>query len=257
MGCAGNDGTGVKNSSDNYILAEFDITEEDTNDTTFLYLPVYKESKEGENGQEEVIKETPKRECEVEVNEEIITTYEYKFPKAGIYKVKFIFKSPLTDATGLFWQAECLKTVDLTHLQTQKLTSVQLMFNYCGKLESADFSNLDLRNVERMYKFCYICDSLVSVNFTNTATLNLTSYPGMFGGCVNLTSVELSNFQIKNRDWIFEDCPNLRYIDIRSISCQSEYDWIGYRSNYGTLIINSNCSNVIQNRFSNWTIIKG
>jgi hypothetical protein len=124
MSCAGKKGTRVENSSDNYILADFDITEEDTNDETFLYLQVYKDTKEGEDGKEEVVKETPKRECEIEVNGEIITKNEYKFPKAGIHKVKFIFKSPLTDATALFWQNENIKAVDLTHLQTQKLTSM-------------------------------------------------------------------------------------------------------------------------------------
>ena len=104
-------------------------------------------------------------------------------------------------------------------------------------------------------------DSLVSVYFTNAQTLNLTSFAGLFGRCFNLTSVELPNFKTKNIDMMFDYCPNLRYIDIRSINCQPEYEggyaWIGSVPNNGTLIINSNCSNVIQNSFSNWTIIIG
>jgi surface protein len=148
MGCAGNNGTEIKNSSDNYILTEFVISEDDASDETFLYLPVYSEYKESEDGKRELIRETPKRECEVEVNGKLVNCKDYyQFPKAGIYKVKFIFKSPLTDATSLFNQNENIKTVDLTHFQGQKLTSMALMFNYCGKLESVDFSNLDLQNV--------------------------------------------------------------------------------------------------------------
>ena len=132
MGCAGNNGTEVKNTSDNYILIEFVISEEDASDETFLYLPVYSEYKEIEEDKRELIRETPKRECKVEVNGELVNSKEgsYQFPKAGIYKVKFIFKSPLTDATCLFSQNVNLKTVDLTHFQGQKLTSMALMFNY-------------------------------------------------------------------------------------------------------------------------------
>jgi surface protein len=186
MGCAGNNETRVKNSSDNYIIAEYDITEDDTNDETFLYLPVFKETKEGKDGKEEVVKETPKRECEIEVNGEVITKNEYKFPKAGIYKVKFIFKSPLVDATALLWQVDNLKTVDLTHLQGQKITSMATMFNYCGKLESVDLSNLDLRNVTDMSDLVSACPSLKSINFTNMKTKNLENLNDLFGNCASL-----------------------------------------------------------------------
>ena len=100
----------------------------------------------------------------------------------------------------------------------------------------------------------------VSVNFTNTHTLNLTSFPGMFGYCINLTSVELPNFKTRNIDDMFYYCQNLKYIDIRSISCEKKYDYqygsIGYDiPNNGTIIINDNCTNIIQNKLSNWSII--
>ena len=110
-----------------------------------------------------------------------------------------------------------------------------------------------------MYKFCYMCYSLVSTNFTNMRTLNVISYPGMFGYCANLTSIELHNFKTRNIDILFNYCPNLRYIDIPSINCHSisEYDeGIGYGlSKYGTIRVNSNCSSFIQNKLSNWSII--
>ena len=156
----------------------------------------------------------------------------------------------------MFMGCSSLLSINFSNLNTKNLKTMEGMFHSCRSLQSIDFSNLDLRNVEIMYKFCYICDSLVSVNFTNTRTLNLTSYPGMFGGCFKLTSIELQNFKIRNSDGMFEDCPNLRYIDLRSISCHLVYDLIYYVSSYGTLILNSNCSNVVPNRFSNWTIIK-
>ena len=159
---------------------------------------------------------------------------------------------------GMFDVCSSLISVNFSNLNTKKVKTMQDMFYGCSSLHSIDFSNLDLRNVEIMYKFCYLCDSLASVNFTNTRTLNLTSYPGLFSNCVNLTSVELPNFDARNIDMMFDRCTNLRYIDLRSLSCQpryeNEYGWLGDVSNYG-IIINSNCSNFIQNSFSNWTII--
>ena len=83
----------------------------------------------------------------------------------------------------------------------------------------------------------------------------------MFGRCFNLTSVELPNFKTRNIDMMFDHCPSLRYIDIRAISCLKPYEdgypWIGDISNNGTLIINNNCSKLIQNSFPNWTVIIG
>ena len=164
------------------------------------------------------------------------------------------------DMNGMFGGCSSLASINFSNLNTRNVKYMTGMFYDCNSLYYMDFSNLDLRSVESMYKFCYFCDSLVSVNFTNTNTLNLTSYPGMFGNCVNLTSIELPNFKTRNIDMMFDYCPNLTYIDIRAISCPTQdghyYGSIGYSfPNNGTIIINSNCSNFIQNKFSNWSII--
>jgi hypothetical protein len=42
MSCAGKKGTRVENSSDNYILADFDITEEDTKMKLFFIFKYIK-----------------------------------------------------------------------------------------------------------------------------------------------------------------------------------------------------------------------
>ena len=155
---------------------------------------------------------------------------------------------------GMFWECISLISINFSNLNTKNVKDMEAMLYGCISLHSMDFSNLDLRNVEIMYKFCYRCDSLVLVNFTNTSTSNLTSYPGLFANCVNLTSVELPNFNARNIDGMFDHCPNLKYIDIRSLSGQ-EYGSIGEVSSYGTIITNSNCSNFFQSRFPNCTVV--
>ena len=56
---------------------------------------------------------------------------------------------------------------------------------------------------------------------------------------------------------MFNYCPNLRYIDIQSLNCQSYgYNSIGEEfSNNGTIKINSKCASTIQNILTNWSII--
>ena len=164
------------------------------------------------------------------------------------------------DMDGMFADCSSLVSINFSNLNTRNVKDMTGMFHSCISLYSIDFSNLDLRNVESMYKFCYICNSLVSVNFTNSKTLNITSYMSMFGDCFNLTSLELPNFKTRNIDIMFDYCPNLRYIDLRSINCQTNsyniYSSLGYGLyNNGTIIINNNCSDVIQSSFSNWNII--
>ena len=76
---------------------------------------------------------------------------------------------------------------------------------------------------------------------------------------MSLTSLELPNFKAKNDlDWMLGYCPNLKYINLQSIDCQSnEFGnnlGEGFPNN-GTIIINNNCISSIQNTFSNWSII--
>jgi len=138
----------------------------------------------------------------------------------------------VVDMNSMFADCSSLVSINFSNLNTRNVMDMTGIFHSCISLYSIDFSNLDLRNVESMYKFCYWCDSLISVNFTNTETLNVTSYTAMFGDCFNLTSLELPNFKTKNIDLMFNNCPNLRYIDLSSINCQTTsyniYSSLGY-----------------------------
>ena len=161
--------------------------------------------------------------------------------------------------TTMFRDCSSLVSINFSNLNTKNVRTMEGMFHSCISLYSMDFSNLDLRNVEIMYEFCYYCESLTLTNFTNMRTLNVTSCPGIFDYCMNLTSIEIPNFKAKNIDGMFNFCPNLTYIDLHSINCQSNHELgrdIGYSfPNNGTIIINNNCVNSIQNTFSKWSII--
>ena len=159
---------------------------------------------------------------------------------------------------SMFDECSSLVSIKFSNLNTKNVKSMNCMLHDCDSLYSMDFSNLDLTKVENIYKFCYHYYSLTLTNFTNMRTLNVNYYGAMFEHCYNLTSIELLNFKTKNIDTMFGYCPNLRYINILSLNCQSynEYNSIGYEfSNNGTIKINSNCTSSIQNTLSNWSII--
>ena len=147
MGCAGSSGTQDKNLSENYILAEISIIEDILEEEQIIYNAVNNVQHEGED--EDVNREV--RECEIKINDEIVPfDQDYQFPKVGLYKIKYTFKSPLTDASSLFFYCQRLKKVDLSHFQGQKLKSVREMFNGCELMESINLSNLNLQNVTDM-----------------------------------------------------------------------------------------------------------
>ena len=138
MGCLGSNTKELK--GDNYILAEFEIKEDALEEEQCIYNPVNNVVHEGEEGEEgkgeENQNETKEvRECEIAINGEVIP-FEgyYKFPKVGIYQIKYTFKAPLTDAASLFFYCTYLKKVDLTHLQGHKIKSLRNLFSSCELL---------------------------------------------------------------------------------------------------------------------------
>ena len=101
MGCSGSSGTQDKNLSENYILAEIDINEYILEEEQILYNAVNNVQHEGED---EKNVDRGVRECEIKINDQIIPfDQDYQFPKVGTYKIKYTFKSPLTDASSLFF----------------------------------------------------------------------------------------------------------------------------------------------------------
>ena len=90
-------------NNDNYIIAEIDIEEDNTN---IRILNSYEENKRCCKGKE--IKEDEKNEeeikkCEIRINSELIPfNYFYKFKKKGKYQIKYSFKNYLTKTNYMF-----------------------------------------------------------------------------------------------------------------------------------------------------------
>ena len=93
------------------------------------------------------------------------------------------------------------------------------MFKDINKIKEIDFSNFDFSSVNNIGYMLEGCTSLTSVNF-GTNILHFTSIGGIFKGCSNLISADLSKFDIsgvKTLEKLFDGCTNLESVNFGNI----------------------------------------
>ncbi len=107
-----------------------------------------------------------------------------------------------------------LTTLELSNLDTSKVTTMSSMFNRLSALTSLDVSGFDTKNVTNM-DYMFYCDSaLTSLNVgagvanTKFDTSNVTSMQGTFGELTKLTTLDISNFntaKVKSMFYMFNN----------------------------------------------------
>ena len=59
--------------------------------------------------------------------------------------------------THMFYNCNSLSSIDLSNLNTSKVTNMQDMFNSCSSLTNVDISNMDVSNVYfNMGEVCFM-----------------------------------------------------------------------------------------------------
>ena len=135
---------------------------------------------------------------------------------SGLLSVEELDTSNVTDMSRLFYNCKSLSSVNLSNLNTSKVTNMYGMFYYTA-LTSLDLSNLDTSNVTNMSWMFRNCKSLTSLNVSNWDTSNLTDMSQIFANCTNLTSVDLSHFDTSNvttMAYIFNNCSKLTSLNL-------------------------------------------
>ena len=103
-----------------------------------------------------------------------------------------------------------------------------LDFSKCQYLSSMFYSNKNLVSIKFLDEFkgknitstSYLfggCFNLTSLDISNLNTEYVVDMSNMFANCWKLTSIDLSNFNtknVKNMNWMFEDCQSLKSIDL-------------------------------------------
>ena len=152
---------------------------------------------------------------------------------------------------NLFCCCSGLTSIDVSNLDTSKMTSMYQMFNCCSGLTSLDVSNLNTSNVTNMSGMFDSCGGLTSLDVSSFDASNVNYFDRVFNSCSSLTSLNLSNFNTSNvvsMGWTFEACFGLTSLDISSFNTSKVKTFSGMFSRCSGLssldLSNFNTSNV-------------
>ena len=126
----------------------------------------------------------------------------------------------VTDMSGMFAACYNLTSLDLSNFNTEKAVDMSGMFSGCSGLNNLDLSSFDTKNVTDMGSMFYNCQSLKSLDLSNFDTGAVTNMSYMFSWCKSLTSVDLSNLNVGNvyRMWgMFCWCTNLESVNLSNL----------------------------------------
>lgn len=118
------------------------------------------------------------------------------------------------------------KSIDLSGLDTSKVTNMKEMFAQTtgivhGRLENLDVSNFDTSKVTNMDSMFAGCHALTKLDLSSFNTSKVTDMNGMFGFCVLLSELDVRNFdtsKVTNMNSMFWSCRYLPKIDVSSFN---------------------------------------
>jgi surface protein len=90
----------------------------------------------------------------------------------------------------MFHGCSSLTSLDLTPLNTAKVTNMESMFYRCSGLTSLDLTPLNTANVTSMKSMFYSCSGLTSLDLTSFNTAKVTNMSSMFYDCSGLTTIK-------------------------------------------------------------------
>ena len=121
------------------------------------------------------------------------------------------------NGANLFYCFSGLTSIDVSNLDTSKMTSMYQMFNCCSGLTSLDVSSFDTSNVNYFDRVFNNCSSLTSLNLSNFNTSNVVSMGWAFEACFGLTSLDISSFntsKVMSFSGMFSRCSGLTSLDV-------------------------------------------
>ena len=130
--------------------------------------------------------------------------------------------SRVTDMSGMFWVCSSLTSLDLSGWDTSRVTDMGSMFYSCKALRSLDLSPFDTSRVTDMEGMFSGCKALRSLDLSHFDTSRVTSMGGtytggMFSGCSSLVSLDLSGWdtsRVTDMEDMFKKCSSLVSLDL-------------------------------------------
>ena len=142
-------------------------------------------------------------------------------------QIKGVKVQAAIDSRNMFYNRSKLTNIDLSMLDTQKVTDMSRMFFWCSGLTSLDLTTLNTLNVTDMESMFSQCHGLTSLDLTGWDTSNVTNMRNMFSACIGLTTLDLSSFDTQNvtdMGSMFNSCRGLTTLDLSSFDTQKVTD---------------------------------
>ena len=151
----------------------------------------------------------------------------------GTYKVTIGGKGGIIaneSMIGYFAGFSNMISIDLSALDTSKVTNMISMFGGCSSLTSLDVSNFDTSSVTYMNGMFSVCSSLTSLDVSNFDTSNVIDMNTMFGNISSVKTLDLTNFntsKVTDISSMFINCENLVRLDLSSFNTSNVTDMCG------------------------------
>ena len=129
--------------------------------------------------------------------------------------LEYLNTEKVTDMSYMFQYCSRLTSLDITNFNTANVTDMSYMFNSCTKLKSLDVTNFNTAKVKNMIRMFSNCQALTSLNVTNFNTEKIPDMSYMFSVCQQLTSLDVTNFNtvnVTNMSNMFGSCSALTTI---------------------------------------------
>ena len=167
---------------------------------------------------------------EISVNNELIPINQnYTFSSTGNYTFYFLMNIPPTNSLNqMFKGIKNLTSISFTDkFNTENITDMSHMFDYCISLTSINFTNFNTKNVKNMEFLFSKCSALKLLDLSNFNTENVENMSFMFSFSSLLTSINLKSFNTKNvitMNSMFHSCYRLTSIDLSNFNTENVKD---------------------------------
>ena len=130
----------------------------------------------------------------------------------------------------MFGGCAALTNIDVSKLDTSKVTDMDSMFYGCAALTNIDVGNWNTSSVTSMDNMFYDCAALTNIDVGNWNTSSVTNMASMFYGCAALTNIDVGKWDtssVTSMDNMFDDCATLTNIDVGNWNTSSVTNMYG------------------------------
>ena len=156
-----------------------------------------------------------------------LETFEYMFlDLTNIIEIDLsnIDTSRVSNMAYMFCGCSNLRSINLNNFDTSLVTTMLGMFLRCHSLTTLDLSSFNTSLVKGMSFMFNECYSLISLNLSNFNTSLVGDMNSMFNNCNSLMFLDLSNFNTSKITYmykLFNNCSSLKSLDLSSFDTSS------------------------------------